>query len=134
MTTQNTWSSPKHMVDWFNQLDDPDVFFKENGYRRFPFIVDSISLRSDSIQITFNYNQGDDSVLGYALISVEMYLDDKDIEGAEMTFGLKLPIDLKPEDIFDYINSKIIAVNYCSKEVVPSFRLETEQSDESCIR
>ena len=24
MTTQNTWSSPKHMVDWFNQLDNPD--------------------------------------------------------------------------------------------------------------
>lgn len=134
MTTQTTWSSPKHMVDWFNQLDDPDAFFKENHYRRFLFIQDSISLRSDSLQITFTYNQGDDSILGYASISVEMYLDDRDVESAEMTFNLKLPIDLKPEKIFDYINSKIIAVNYCGKEVVPSFALETEYSDESCIR
>lgn len=134
MTTQNTWSSPKHMVGWFNQLDNPDEFFKEKGYRRFPFIQDSISLRSDSLQITFTYNQGDDSILGFASVSVEMYLDDKDIEDAEMTFALKLPIDLKPEEIFNYINSKIIAVNYCRKEVVPSFELETEYSDEPCIR
>ena len=83
MTTQNTWSSPKHMVGWFNQLDNPDEFFKEKGYRRFPFIQDSISLRSDSLQITFTYNQGDDSILGFASVSVEMYLDDKDIEDAE---------------------------------------------------
>lgn len=134
MTTQNTWSTPKQMLDWFNQLDDPDSFFKANGYRRFPFIVNSITLRSDSIQITFAYNQGDDSVLGFASISVEMYLDDKDVEAAEMTFNLKLPIDLKPEDIFNYINSKIVAVNYCHKEVIPSFALETEYPDESCVR
>lgn len=134
MTTQNTWSSPKQMVEWFNQLGNPDEFFKEKGYRRFPFIQDSISLRSDSLQITFTYNQGDDSILGFASVSVEMYLDDKDIEDAEMTFALKLPIDLKPEEIFNYINSKIIAVNYCHKEVVPSFALETEYSDEPCIR
>ena len=134
MTTQNTWSTPKQMVDWFNQLDDPDAFFKANGYRRFPFIQSSIWLKADSIQITFAYNQGDDSILGFASISVEMYLGDKDIESAEMTFNLKLPIDLKPEEIFNYINSKIIAVNYCHKEVVPSFALETEYSDEPCIR
>lgn len=134
MPTQNTWSTSKQMVEWFNQLDNPDEFFKENNYRRFPFIQDSISLRSDSIQITFTYNQGDDSILGFASVSVEMYLDDKDVEAAEMTFALKLPIDLKPEEIFNYINSKIIAVNYCHKEVVPSFKLETEYSDEPYIR
>ena len=29
MTNQNTWATPQLMVDWFNQLDDPDAFFKE---------------------------------------------------------------------------------------------------------
>lgn len=33
MTNLNTWATPQRMVDWFNQLDDPDAFFKENGYR-----------------------------------------------------------------------------------------------------
>ena len=134
MTTQNNWSTLQLMVDWFNQLDNPDEFFKDNGYRRFPFIQDSIFLRSDSIGITFKHNRDDDNILGYALISVEMFIEDRDVEAAEMTFALKLPIDLEPEEIFNYINSKIIAVNYCHKEVVPSFALETEYSDEPCIR
>ena len=99
MTNSNTWATPQRMVDWFNQLDDPDTFFKENGYRRFPFIQDSISLKNESVQITFTYTRDDDSILGYASVSVELYIDDRDVEEAEMTFALKLPIDLEPKEI-----------------------------------
>lgn len=127
MTNSNTWSSPKHMVDWFNQLDNPDAFFKENGYRRFAFIQDSISLRSDSIQITFTYTRDDDNILGYASVSVELYIDDRDVEEAEMTFALKLPIDLEPKEIFNYIDSKIISVQNSHKEITRAFELEMEQ-------
>ena len=124
MTTQNTWSTPKHMVDWFNQLDDPDAFFKDSNYRRFPFIQDSISLRSDSIHITFTYNQGDDSILGYASVSVELYIDDRDVEEAGMTFALKLPIDLEPKEIFNYIDSKIVSVQNATKMIEKAFELD----------
>lgn len=127
MTNSNTWSSPKRMVDWFNQLDNPDAFFKENGYRRFAFIQDSISLRSDSIQITFTYTRDDDNILGYASVSVELYIDDRDVEEAEMTFALKLPIDLEPKEIFNYIDSKIISVQNSHKEITRAFELEMEQ-------
>lgn len=127
MTNLNTWSSPKHMVDWFNQLDDQDTFFKENGYRRFPFIQDSISLRSDSIHITFTYNQDDNSILGYASVSVELYIDDQDVEEAGMTFALKLPIGLEPKEIFNYINSKIVSVQDAPKMIEKAFELEMEQ-------
>lgn len=124
MTNLNTWSTPKHMVDWFNQLDDPDTFFKENNYRRFPFIQDSISLRSDSIHITFTYNQGDDSILGYASVSVELHIDDRDVEEAGMTFALKLPIGLEPKEIFNYIDSKIVSVQNAPKMIEKVFELE----------
>lgn len=124
MTNLNTWSTPKYMLDWFNQLDDPDAFFKENGYRRFPFIQDSISLRSDSIHITFTYNQGDDSILGYASVSVELYIDDRDVEEAGMTFALKLPIGLEPKEIFNYIDAKIVSVQNAPKMIEKAFELE----------
>lgn len=124
MTNLNTWSTPQRMVDWFNQLDDPDAFFKENGYRRFPFIQDSISLRSDSIHITFTYNQDDNSILGYASVSVELYIDDQDVEEAGMTFALKLPISLEPKEIFNYINSKIVSVQDAPKMIEKVFELE----------
>lgn len=71
-----------------------------------------------------------DLILGYASVSVEMYLDDKDIEAAEMTFNLKLPIDLKPKEIFNYIDEKLVAVNLAYKEVVPAFKLEMERIDD----
>ena len=128
MTNSNTWSTPQRMVGWFNQLDDPDAFFKENGYRRFAFIQDSISLRSDSIQITFTYNRDDDdNILGYASISIEMFIDDRDVEAAEMTFALKLPIDLEPKEIFNYIDSKVIAVQNARKEINRAYELEMER-------
>ena len=123
MTNSNTWATPQRMVDWFNQLDDPDAFFKENGYRRFPFIQDSISLKSESVQITLstvpdlerqqnlvaNYLQND-LILGYASVSVELYIEDRDVEEAEMTFALKLPMSLEPKEFFNYIDSKIVSV------------------------
>lgn len=124
MTNLNTWATPQRMVDWFNQLDDPDAFFKENGYCRFPFIQDSISLRSDSIHITFTYNQDDNSILGYASVSVELYIDDQDVEEAGMTFALKLPIGLEPKEIFNYINSKIVSVQDAPKMIEKVFELE----------
>lgn len=127
MTNSNTWSTPQRVVDWFNQLDNPDEFFKENGYRRFAFIQDSISLRSDSIQITFTYTRDDDNILGYASVSVELYIDDRDVEEAEMTFALKLPIDLEPKEIFNYIDSKIVSVQNSHKEITRAFELEMEQ-------
>lgn len=126
MTSLSTWSTPKHMVDWFNQLNEPDAFFKENDYRRFPFIQDSISLRSDLIQITFTYNQGDDSILGYASVSVEIDIDDRDVEKAEMTFALRLPIGLEPKEIFNYIDSKIVSVQNAPKMISRAFDLEME--------
>lgn len=139
MTNSNTWATPQRMVDWFNQLYDPDAFFKENGYRRFPFIQDSISLKSESVQITLstvpdlerqqnlvaNYLQND-LILGYASVSVELYIEDRDIEESEMTFVLKLPMSLEPKDFFDYIDSKIVEVQNARKEVVASFKLEKE--------
>lgn len=137
MTNLNTWATPQRMVDWFNQLDDPDAFFKENGYRRFPFIQDSISLKSESVQITLsaaddlerqqNYidlGRQRDLILGYASVSVELYIEGRDIEGAEMTFALKLPMSLEPKDFFNYIDSKIVAVQNARKEVVAAFKLE----------
>ena len=129
MTTQNNWSTPQLMVDWFNQLDDPDEFFKDNGYRRFPFIQDSIFLRSDSIGITFKHNRDDDNILGYALISVEMFIEDRDVEAAEMTFALKLPIDLEPKEIFNYIDSKVVSVQNARKEINRAFELEWSETD-----
>lgn len=124
MTNLNVWSTPKHMVDWFNKLDDPDAFFKENGYHRFPFIQDSISLQSDSIQITFTSDSDDDGILGYASVSVELYIEDRDVEEAGMTFSLKLPIDLEPKEIFNYIDSKIVSVQNARKMIEKAFELE----------
>lgn len=140
MTNQNTWATPQRMVDWFNQLDDPDAFFKENGYRRFPFIQDSISLKSESVQITLstvpdlerqrnlvaNYLQND-LILGYASVSVELYIEDRDVEEAEMTFALKLPMSLEPKEFFNYIDSKIVSVQNARKAITRSFKLEMEK-------
>ena len=140
MTNSNTWATPQRMVDWFNQLDDPDAFFKENGYRRFPFIQDSISLKSESVQITLstvldlerqqNYidlGRQRDLILGYASVSVELYIEDRDIEASEMTFVLKLPMSLEPKEIFNYIDSKIISVQNSHKEITRAFDLEMEK-------
>lgn len=140
MTNSNTWATPQRMVDWFNQLDDPDAFFKENGYRRFPFIQDSISLKSESVQITLstvpdlerqqnlisNYLQND-LILGYASVSVELYIEDRDIEASEMTFVLKLPMSLEPKEFFNYIDSKIVSVQDARKAITRAFKLEMEQ-------
>ena len=140
MTNSNTWATPQRMVDWFNQLDDPDAFFKENGYRRFPFIQDSISLKSESVQITLstvpdlerqqnlisNYLQND-LILGYASVSVELYIEDRDIEASEMTFVLKIPMSLEPKEFFNYIDSKIVSVQDARKAITRAFKLEMEQ-------
>lgn len=140
MTNQNTWATPQLMVDWFNQLDDPDAFFKENRYRRFPFIRDSITLKSESVQITLstvpdlerqrnlvaNYLQND-LILGYASVSVELYIEDRDVEEAEMTFALKLPMSLEPKEFFNYIDSKIVSVQNARKAITRSFKLEMEK-------
>lgn len=124
MTNSNTWATPQLMVDWFNKLDDPDAFFKENGYHRFPFIQDSISLQSDSVQITFTSDSDDDGILGYASVSVELYIEDRDVEEAGMTFSLKLPIDLEPKEIFNYIDSKIVSVQNAREMIEKAFELE----------
>lgn len=137
MTNQTPWSSPQIMVDWFNTLDDPEAFFKENGYTRFPFIQDSISLKSESMLITLlttkdletqqnriNNHFQDDLILGYAIVTVEIYIKDKSVSNAELTFELKLPMSLKPEEFFTYINSKIIDVQNSRKEIIQAFKLE----------
>lgn len=140
MTNSNTWATPQRMVDWFNQLDDPDAFFKENGYRRFPFIQDSISLKSESVQITLStvpdlerqknlidMHFQNDLILGYASVSVELYIEDRDVEEAEMTFALKLPMSLEPKEFFNYIDSKIVSVQNARKEITHAFKLEMEK-------
>ena len=137
MTNQKPWSSPQIMVDWFNTLDDPDNFFKENGYNRFPFIQDSISLKSESVLITLSTTKSletqqhlinnhfqDDLILGYATITVELYVADKTVSVAEITFELKLPMSLQPENFFNYINSKIIDIQNSRKEINQAFKLE----------
>ena len=137
MTNQTPWSSPQIMVDWFNTLDDPEAFFKENGYTRFPFIQDSISLKSESMLLTLlttkdletqqnriNNHFQDDLILGYAIVTVEIYIKDKSVSNAELTFELKLPMSLKPEEFFTYINSKIIDVQNSRKEIIQAFKLE----------
>ena len=140
MTNSNTWATPQRMVAWFNQLDDPDAFFKENGYRRFPFIQDSISLKSESVQITLStvpdlerqknlidMHFQNDLILGYASVSVELYIEDRDVEEAEMTFALKLPMSLEPKEFFNYIDSKIVSVQNARKEITHAFKLEMEK-------
>ena len=140
MTNSNTWATPQRMVDWFNQLDDPDAFFKENSYRRFPFIQDSISLKSESVQITLStvpdlerqqnlidMHFQNDLILGYASVSVELYIEDRDIEASEMTFLLKLPMSLEPKEFFNYIDSKIVSVQDARKAITHAFNLEMEQ-------
>jgi hypothetical protein len=140
MTNSNTWATPQRMVDWFNQLDDPDAFFKENCYRRFPFIQDSISLKSESVQITLStvpdlerqqncieLGCQRDLILGYASVSVELYIEDRDIEASEMTFVLKLPMSLEPKEFFNYIDSKIVSVQDARKAITHAFKLEMEQ-------
>ena len=140
MTNSNTWATPQRMVDWFNQLDDPDAFFKENGYSRFLFIQDSISLKSELVQITLStvpdlerqqnlidMHFQNDLILGYASVSVELYIEGRDIEGAEMTFALKLPMSLEPKEFFDYIDSKIVSVQDARKAITHAFKLETEK-------
>lgn len=140
MTNQTPWSTPQLMVDWFNQLDEPDAFFRENGYHRFPFIQDSISLKSESVQITLstakdlesqqNYidlGRQRDLILGYASVSVELYIEDRDIEESEMTFVLKLPMSLEPKEFFNYVDSKIVSVQDARKEINRAFELEMEQ-------
>lgn len=140
MTNQNTWATPQLMVDWFNQLDDPGAFFKENGYSRFPFIRDEISLKSEDVLITFSTardleRQRDyidlgcqrDLILGYASVIVELYIEDRSIDGAEMTFVLKLPMTFEPKEIFNYIDSKIVEVQNTRKEVIAAFKLEKDK-------
>lgn len=139
MTNSNTWSTPQLMVDWFNQLDEPDAFFKENGYSRFPFIQDSITLNSEHVQITLSIAKDlerqqnyidlgcqKDLILGYASVSVDIYIEDRDIEASELTFALKLPMSLEPKDFFDYIDSKITDVQKSSKHIFKAFELEKE--------
>ena len=41
-----------------------------------------------------------------------------------MTFALKLPMSLEPKDFFNYIDSKIVAVQNAAKEVVAAFKLK----------
>ena len=137
MSNQKPWSSPQLIVEWFNTLDDPDTFFKENGYNRFPFIQDSISLKSESVLITLTTTQNletqqnrinnylqDNLILGYASVSVELYIEDKSVSGAEITFELKLPMSLKPKNFFSYINSKIIDIQNSRKDIFQAFKLE----------
>ena len=141
MTNSNTWSTPQLMVDWFNQLDEPDAFFRENGYHRFPFIQDSISLKSESVQITLSTakdleRQQDyvelgrqrDIILGYASVSVELYIEDRDIEESEMTFILKLPMSLEPKEFFNNVDSKIASVQDARKAITRAFELEMEMN------
>ena len=68
-----------------------------------------------------------DLILGYASVSVELYIEDRDIEESEMTFVLKLPMSLEPKDFFDYIDSKIVSVQDARKAITRAFKLEMEQ-------
>ena len=59
-------------------------------------------------QNRINNHFQDDLILGCAIVTVELYIEDKSVSNAELTFELKLPMSLKPEEFFTYINSKII--------------------------
>ena len=73
-----------------------------------------------------NYLQNE-LILGYASVSVELYVEDRDVEASEITFVLKLPMSLEPKEFFNYIDSKIVSVQDARKEITCAFKIEMEQ-------
>ena len=140
MTTQTTWSTNRAIADWFNQLGDAESFFKDNGFSRQKLSTSQIVLYNDDVLIVLlpaeklevqktnvALNVQKDLFIGHARLTVEMFVDDRDVENAATTIALNLPIDLEPKDFFNHIKSKIVELENAHKEFVAAYKFIKEQ-------
>lgn len=140
MTNQTPWTSRREIADWFNQLDDPNAFFEENGFSRQKLATSQIVLSSDDSLIVLlpaeelevqktniELNVQKNLVIGHAQLTIETFVDDQDVENAATTLLINLPIDLEPKDFFNHIKSKIVELENAHKEFVAAYKFMKEQ-------
>lgn len=85
--------------------------------------VESLEIQKTNIEL----NVQKALKLGRAMITLEMFVDDQDVENAATTLALNLPIDLGPKDFFNYIKSKIVELENAHKEFVAAYKFIKEQ-------
>lgn len=140
MSNQTPWSTDRAIADWFNQLGDVKSFFKDNGFSRRELSTSQIVLYNDDVLIVLlsaeklevqkknvALNVQKDLFIGHARLTIEMFVDDQDVENAATTISLNLPIDLEPKDFFNHIKSKIVELENAHKEFVAAYKFIKEQ-------
>lgn len=140
MTNQTPWSTNNAIADWFNQLGDAESFFKDNGFSRQKLSPSQIVLYSDDALIVLlpaeeleaqkkniELNVQKNLFIGHVRLTLEMFVDDQDVENAATTIALNLPIDLEPKDFFNHIKSKIVELENAHKEFVAAYKFIKEQ-------
>lgn len=140
MTNQTPWSTNNAIADWFNQLGDAESFFKDNGFSRQSLVTSQIILASENMIIALQpvesleiqktnieLNVQKALKLGRAMITLEMFIDDSEVEHAAATLSLDLPIDLESKDFFNHIKSKIVELENVHKEFVAAYHFIKEQ-------
>lgn len=140
MTNQTPWSTSNAIADWFNQLGDAESFFKDNGFSRRKLSPSQIVLYNDDALIVLlpaeklevqkkniALNAQKNLFIGHARLTLEMFVDDQDVENAATTIALNLPIDLEPKDFFNHIKSKIVELENAHKEFVAAYKFIKEQ-------
>lgn len=139
MTTQTPWSTNRAIADWFNQLGDAESFFKDNDFSRQKLSTSQIVLYNDDALIVLlpaeklevqktniALNVQKNLFIGHVRLTIEMFVDDQDVENAATTVALNLPIDLEPENFFDHIKSKIVELENAHKEFVAAYKFIKE--------
>lgn len=139
MTNQTPWSTNRAIADWFNQLGDAESFFKDNGFSRQKLSTSQIVLYNDDALIVLlpaeksevqktniALNVQKNLFIGHARLTIEMFVDDQDVENAATTIALNLPIDLEPKDFFNHIKSKIVELEKAHKEFVAAYKFIKE--------
>ena len=139
MQNQTIWTSHRVISDWFNQLEDAESFFKDNGFSRQSLVTSQIILTSENMIIALQpvesleiqktnieLNVQKALKLGRAMITLEMFIDDSEVEHAATTLALNLPIDLELRDFFNYIKSKIVELENAHKEFVAAYQFIKE--------
>lgn len=140
MANQTPWSTNRAIADWFNQLGDAESFFKDNGFSRQKLSPSQIVLYSDDALIVLlpaeeleaqkkniELNVQKNLFIGHVRLTLEMFVDDQDVENAATTIALNLPIDLEPKDFFNHIESKIVELENAHKEFVAAYKFIKEQ-------